>query len=316
MLEKIVNAVMPKGWTPDSLGDLSGKYYVITGGNSGLGLETTRILAARGAEVSILCRSEARAREALALLAQDKPKGRIDFIPLDLADLASVRRVADTLHQRTGKLDGMINNAGLMAMPTREVTRDGFEMQFGVNHLAHFALSGLVADLVDNAGGRFVTVSSIAHKSGRIYFPDLQSDQSYKPWRAYGQSKLANLLFAQELHRRLRQAGKTAQSIACHPGVSATNLFKVGSEKWKETAVHVMGQLFFQSAERGAWPEVMAAAAPEAVSGRYYGPTGPREAMGPVGESQITERARDKEVAAKLWAVSEALTGVIWPLLR
>lgn len=308
----VATIVMGEGWTPARLGDLNGTYFAITGGNSGIGLEAARQLGRKGARVAVLCRNRDKAEAALSDLKASAPAGRYDFVALDLADLRSVQRAVSQIGGETDRIDGLLCNAGLMALPSREVTADGFEMQFGVNFLGHFALAGQLAPMIEDTGGRFVTVSSIAHRRGRIRFDDLQSARFYHPWIAYAQSKLADLLFAQELHRRLRSKSAKAWSIACHPGVSPTNLVSTGMGAGLGFAYQSLGKMFLQPVERGAWPGVMAAAAAEVESGGYYGPTAPGEMVGPIGRAATARRARDPEVAARLWRAAEELTQVRW----
>lgn len=305
---------MPETWTAADLPDLTGRVAVVTGGNSGLGLETARGLAARGAQVVIACRSAEKAADALSDLRAGLPDAKLESLPLDLASLASVRAFADAFRARHGRLDILCNNAGVMAIPYRK-TGDGFEMQIGTNHLGHFALTGCLLDrLLATPGARVVNVSSTMHRVGRIRFDDLQGERSYSRWGAYGQSKLANLLFSFELARRAAKAGAPFASLAAHPGYAATNLQTVGPRMegsgWMERIMVFGNRLLAQTAARGALPSLYAAAAPGARSGAYYGPDGPFEMWGAPREVGASRRARDEAAAAQLWDVSAALTGV------
>ncbi|MEE4201091.1 oxidoreductase [Erythrobacter sp.] len=294
-------------WTPEELPDLGGKTFLITGSNSGIGFEAAKILARRNGHVVIACRSEEKGKRALSEL-DEQGAGRCELLMIDLADSASIRAAADEAKSRFGAIYALINNAGVMQTPEQK-TEDGFEMQLGTNHLGHFLWTALMMDQVDGRGGRIVTVGSIMHKFGRIDFDDLMMERSYDPNSAYNRSKLANLLFAMELHRRLEAAGSKIKSIACHPGYSDTALqSKVGNPLFK--AVYSLSNaLFAQPATRGAWPTVLAAADPRAESGGYYGPTGTFDARGPVGDSDLERRALDGPVAKRLWERSEELVG-------
>jgi NAD(P)-dependent dehydrogenase (short-subunit alcohol dehydrogenase family) len=301
---------MTRGWGVDDIGDLHGKRIVVTGANSGLGYETALALAGRGASVLLACRNPARAEAAAARIRAEVPKAELEAGTLDLADLASVRRFADSCSQTT--LDVLVDNAGVMAIP-RRVTADGFEMQFGTNHLGHFALTGLLLPALLRAPApRVVTVSSFAHVIGRIDFGDLQHEHHYGRWTAYGQAKLANLLFAMELDRRAKAAGSELRSIAAHPGYAATNLQTTGpvmeGRAWMVRANELSNKVFAQSAAGGALPILYAATVPELRGGEFIGPRyGSRGA--PV-RSWSSRAARDQATAGRLWSVSEELTGV------
>jgi NAD(P)-dependent dehydrogenase (short-subunit alcohol dehydrogenase family) len=301
---------MSSKWTADQIPDQSGRTAVVTGGNSGLGLETTRQLARAGARVVLACRDTAKGEAARKRIRADVPDGDIEVAALDLASLASVRDFAERIGSQATGLDLLINNAGVMAPPRRE-TADGFELQFGTNHLGHFALTAqLLGAMEGREDPRVVTVSSGAHRMGKINFDDLQSERGYSRWRAYGQSKLANLLFAFELDRRLRAAGSPIKSLAAHPGYSATNLQSAAPPFLDRMVMVFTNKLLAQSAEMGALPQLYAATNPEAEGGTYIGPDGIAEQRGhpkPVGSSAA---ARNEETARRLWEVSEELTGV------
>ncbi len=304
---------MPHDWNLDQVPDLSGRVIIITGANSGIGYEAALAFAKRKADVVLACRNQDKARAAADRIRSEAPTARLELIPLDLSDLSSVQAFTDSFRETHGHLDALINNAGVMALPKR-ATADGFEMQLGTNHLGHFALTGRLLDLLlATPGSRVVSVSSLAHKFGRIRFDDLQSERSYSKWAAYGQSKLANLLFALELDRRLKDAGSDTISLACHPGWAATNLQEAGprmeGSKLMERLSAWGNSMLAQDAAAGALPTVFATVEPLRGS-EYIGPT---RLMGWHGPPEIVEpasKARDPEVAARLWEESERLTDV------
>ncbi len=290
------------------ISDQHGRIAVITGANSGIGLEAARELARAGARVVMACRDTVKGDEAALSIRAGLPGAQLDVQALDVASLDSVRAFAESYpHER---LDLLINNAGVMASPHRQ-TADGFELQLGTNHLGHFALTGrLLGRLLATPAARVVTVSSTAHKFGRIDFDDLQSERSYQRWPAYGQSKLANLLFALELDRRLRTAGADLLSVAAHPGYAATNLqFAATPSRVERIGSVVLNRFYAQSAERGALPTLYAATA-DIPGGSFVGPDGFQEMRGEPKVVTPTRSARDPEKAARLWDVSEQLTGV------
>ena len=282
----------------------------MTGANSGLGLVTARELVRAGAHVIGTARDPGKAQAAEAEIRREVPQAQLEMRQLDLADLASVREFAAGIEG----LDALVNNAGIM-MPPRSETADGFELQFGTNHLGHFALTGLLLDrLAQGTDPRVVTVSSLEHRPGRIDFDDLASEGDYDPRRAYQRSKFANVVFALELDRRLRAAGSPVKSVLAHPGYSATNLQTTGPTGAMKALLRVGNRLFAQSAERGALPQVHAAAAPGVESGEFYGPDGFNELRGKPTLVRPVERATDPELGRRLWQVSEELTGVTYPL--
>ena len=298
-------------WTSADIPDLTGRSAVVTGANSGLGLEASRELARRGAAVVLACRDLAKGRRALEEVRATASGPPPRLAQLDLADLASVAAfAAATDEAHPAGLDLLIDNAGIMAAP-RRLTSDGFESQLGTNHLGHFALAGrLLPALLRSRAPRVVTVSSVAHRMGRIDFDDLQGTRRYRRWRAYGQSKLANLLFALELDRRARAAGSALVSVAAHPGYAATKLQTSSPPAHEALAMRLLNPLVAQSAAMGALPVLFAATVEDLPGSTYIGPDGPGEVRGhprPVGASR---RARDPEVARRLWEVSERLTGV------
>lgn len=300
-------------WSADDLPDLSGRRYVVTGGNGGLGFETTRALVRKGAQVVVACRDAAKAQAALDAIQAEGPPGRAEFRALDLADLASVRRFAEA-SAADGPLHGLVNNAGVMALP-RRTTRDGFEMQLGTNHLGHFALTGLLLErLLATPDSRIVSVSSSVHHVGRMHFADLQLERAYEKWKAYAQSKLANLLFAFELQRRLEAAGRAPIALAAHPGYAATELQAVGPRMQGaaglERFMEFANRAFAQSAAMGALPSLHAVAAPGVRGGDYYGPDRLFGTRGHPAPARPSRRARDRAAAQRLWQISEELTGV------
>jgi len=288
--------------------DQSGKVAVVTGGNSGLGLVTVRELTRHGARVILACRSLEKGEAARREIAAGVPGAEIDVRELDLADLASVRAFASGLGEES--LDLLINNAGIMMVPERK-TADGFELQFGTNHLGHFALTGLLLEALSRAASsRIVTLSSIEHKAGKLDFENLQGEQSYSPRSAYQRSKLANAVFGLELDRRLRAAGSPVISVLAHPGYSDTNLQSTGPTGAMKALLAVSNRIFAQSAEAGALPTLYAATASGVEGGEYYGPDGFREARGAPTHVDVIPAGRDPEAGRRLWEVSEELTGV------
>ncbi len=305
-------------WTAADLPSLWDRTIVVTGGNSGLGLETARELARAGARVVIACRSLDKAKDAIDDIGSSVPGATVEAQELDLASLESVRAFAERFDGGTGPLHALVNNAGVMALP-RRVTQDGFEMQFGTNHLGHFALTGrLLPRLLATPGARIVNVSSTAHRIGRIRFDDLQGERSYQKWLAYGQSKLANLLFTYELQRRLEAAGAGAISVACHPGYAATNLQQAGPRMAGSRFLALwsgMNALFAQSAAMGALPTLYAAAAEDVRGGEYFGPDSLAESRGHPVRVKSSRASHDRAVAERLWDASVELTGVDFGVL-
>jgi NAD(P)-dependent dehydrogenase (short-subunit alcohol dehydrogenase family) len=301
---------MRSKWSADDIPDQSGRTVLVTGANSGLGLETAKALARRGAHVIMAVRDIAKGRAAAAAIADDHPGADLEVRRLDLADLESVSAFADDL---TGRLDGLVNNAGIM-VPPRSLSPQGHESQFAVNHLGHFALTGLLLDRIERGRDpRVVTVSSMAHALGRIHFDDLTGERRYSPSRYYGQSKLANILFGLELHRRLRAGGSAVRSVMAHPGAAATSLIRTRNPLHRfleKVAVPVIGQ----SAAAGALPQLYAATDPRAESGQYIGPDGRGEMKGHPTVVPTRRPSTDEGLAARLWTLSEELTGVRFPL--
>lgn len=309
---------MSERWSEDRIPDLTSKVAVITGANSGLGWEATRMLAARGAHVVLACRSETKAREAVSRLHHKIQDSSSEFMALDLSSFASIERFADKLTAKHDRIDLLINNAGVMALPQRE-TADGLEMQMGTNHFGHFALTGRLLDtLLATPGARVVTVSSGLHERGSMRFDDLMGTKRYDKWGQYSQSKLANLLFAYELHRRLQKLDTELISVACHPGYAATNLQSAGPAM-ERSIVRRVGMalsnlLFAQSARMGALPTAYAATHPDMTGGEYVGPT--NGWRGYPSKVKSSRASHSEEDAQRLWTISEELTGVTYTQLQ
>ena len=316
-------ANMKATWTPSDISPLSGKRILITGANSGIGYHAALVLAQKGAHVILACRDPRRGEAALARLKTSAAGASAELVTLDLASLDSIREFARGELAAQRPLHTLINNAGVMAPPKRLETADGFEIQFGTNVLGHFALTGLLMPLLERAAvserARVVTVASIAHKRGRLNFDDLQSARHYSPMQSYQQSKLADLMFSLELDRRLRAADSRVMSIAAHPGVANTNLFRAGERSALDSAMRaVASQLIgavLNSDDTGALPTLYAATSPDVTGGGYYGPTEWMEMRGDrVGNAAIAPQAQDAESARRLWEVCETLTGMQFPL--
>jgi NAD(P)-dependent dehydrogenase (short-subunit alcohol dehydrogenase family) len=299
-------------WTVADIPPQGGKLAVVTGATGGLGYQTAIGLARAGAQVVVAGRNDAKGLEAISKIRNQFPDAKIGFEALDLANLASVADFARRFATAHASLDLLVNNAGVMALPTRQTTADGFEMQFGTNYLGHYALTARLLPLLRSAHRpRVVNLSSIAHRTGFIQFSDLQGERLYSPWKAYNQSKLAMLMFALELQRRSDAAGWNLMSNASHPGWARTDLFANGpGAGLLSFASQFAAPLFSQSAESGALPTLFAATSPQAEGGGYYGPSGLNELKGAPAPAWIMPQARDKAGAAKLWDVSQQLTGV------
>jgi NAD(P)-dependent dehydrogenase (short-subunit alcohol dehydrogenase family) len=296
----------------------NGRVFVVTGANSGLGFEASRALAASGASVVLASRSLERGAAAAEQIRQETPDAELHVLELDLADLASVRQFAIEFKARFDRLDVLLNNAGVMALPYHKTT-DGFEMQFGTNHLGHFALTGLLMEMIVRTGdARVVTVSSGIHRVGRIDFDALDGDQRYSPWQAYARSKLANLLFAYELQRRLADHRLPLISVGCHPGFAATNLQFAGARRQGsavgESISRVINRLFAASARDNVRSLLYAATSDEVNGCDYIGLDGFLGSRGYPVKERSSAASYDKTLAARLWEVSESLTGVRYDL--
>ncbi len=304
-------------WGIEDVPNQAGRTAVVTGSNTGIGFETARALAAKGARVVLACRDRDRAAAAQRRIAGESPAAAVEVLELDLSDLAAVRRAAGETCERFDRIDLLVNNAGVMTPPLTR-TADGFELQLGTNHLGHFAYTGLVLHLVLAApAGRVVTVSSIAHQAARMQWDDLQWERRYSRVRAYGQSKLANLLFTFALQRRLVAAGAPAIALAAHPGVSTTELGRY-VPLISTTVVRRLGDVVLpfatQPPAKGALPILRAATDPDAFGGAYYGPGGFGELRGAPVLVRPRAHALDEADQERLWSVSEALTGVRYPV--
>lgn len=295
------------GFTGADVPSQRGKCFIVTGANTGIGFEVAKVLAQRGGRVLLACRDAARAHAAMAAIASQVPGADLAFLPLDQADLASVRRAAD-IASGEARIDALINNAGVMFPPLTR-TADGFELQLGVNHLGTFALTGLLLPkLAETAGARLVVTGSIAHKRADIDWDDLAAEKSYSPTSRYAQSKLCNLLFLFELDRRLRAAGSPVCAIGCHPGVAMTELMRHLPAPLR--LLMPLAAPFCNSPAAAAWPALQATTSPTALPGGYYGPQAMREMRGFSGEAKRTLRAQRPDLAERLWQVSIDLTGI------
>jgi NAD(P)-dependent dehydrogenase (short-subunit alcohol dehydrogenase family) len=302
-------------WTGETMGSQAGRTVLITGANSGIGYQAARELARHGAQVLLGCRSVTKGQAARERILSELPGAQVAVVELDMASLASIRGFAGAFVGSGARLDVLVNNAGVMALPARELTVDGYERQFGTNHLGHFALTGLLMPaLLAAATPRVVTVASLAHRNGKMEWDNLQGERSYSPWGAYNASKLANILFARELDRRAREAGSRLVSVAVHPGVSATNIAANGTDL-KTRVFKLFGPLMVQSDAKGALPTLYAATVPGVQGGEYIGPDGFGEMGGYPQVVQPKPQALNEQDGRKLWSVSEALTGVVYPPL-
>jgi NAD(P)-dependent dehydrogenase (short-subunit alcohol dehydrogenase family) len=304
-------------WTVSDIPDQRDRTAVVTG-TGGIGLEVARALARAGAHVIVAGRNSTKGAAAVAQIRRDIPAANIRFGLLDLASLASIEAFSESLHRSHARIDLLVNNAAVMAPPQREQTADGFELQFGTNHLGHFALTAQLLPLLGNgARSRVVSLSSVAARSGAIDFDNLQSERRYQPMVAYGQSKLACLMFALELQRRSQANGWGIDSIAAHPGISRTDLIPNGAGANSAAGLARRYLWFlFQPAAHGAWPPLFAATSPRAAGGAYYGPDRLSETRGKPAPAKIPLQAQDEDVAHRLWVASEQLTDVAFPAAR
>jgi len=297
-------------WNTEQIGNLKGKDVIITGGSSGIGLEAAKVLAVKGAAVTLAVRNIEKAQRILEKFNTENPGAAMTVMHLDLADLESIKDFSDKYRSNHGHLHILVNNAGVMVPPYRK-TRDGFESQFGTNHLGHFALTArLMPLLLATPQSRIVTISSIAARKAKIYFDNLDGSKGYERMNFYRQSKFANLLFAMDLQKRLSQSGSSTISVACHPGISVSNLWSRGSGKEASDLVKKIIRIFAQPASKGALPTLYAATNPDLTGGEYIGPDGPGNRQGnPVKTSEASELFKT-DLSERLWKVSEKLTGV------
>jgi NAD(P)-dependent dehydrogenase (short-subunit alcohol dehydrogenase family) len=304
--------IMSQKWTAADVPDQSGRIAVVTGANSGLGYDTAAVLADKGAHVVLAVRNIDKGKEAVDRIKAASPNAVVTLQELDLSSLDSVRKAADELRAAHPRIDLLINNAGVMYVPTRETTKDGFEMQFGTNHLGHFALTGLLLDhLTSVDGSRVVTVSSVGHRAmARIHFDDPHLERKYNRVEAYGQSKLANLMFTYDLQRRLNLKGVPTVALAAHPGFSDTELMRY----LPDFIPNFVWRIATQPADKGALPTLRAATDPGARGGQYYGPDGLGEVKGSPKVVGSSAQSRNEELQRRLWTMSEELTGVTYPV--
>ncbi|MEU8422110.1 oxidoreductase [Micromonospora sp. NPDC048835] len=305
------------GWSTDRIPDLRGRTFVVTGATAGLGLATTRALAARGARVVLAVRDEERGRRVAAEIAVARPGVDLEVRRIDLADLDSVRTFADRMHADHRRVDVLVNNAGVMALPFTLSTQ-GHEVQFATNHLGHFALTGLLLDLLlAGEDPRVVTVTSVNHRQAKMRFADPSGERGYSPMGFYNTSKLANAIFGYELHRRLSAAASPLRSFLAHPGYTATNLQRGGTTPvWRFLLGRIGNPLLAQPVERGVWPQLFAATDPEARPGQLVAPGGPGELRGHPAPGRLSVAATDPEHGRRLWELSEHATGVRFGTLR
>ena len=304
-----------EGWTPERLGSLAGRTFLITGATNGTGFQSARVFLSKGAKVVMLNRNADKSADAIATLKQEfGNEADISAVLMDLAVLDSVREAAAEVIDKVPQIDALICNAAIAQVAEQKITVDGFESQLGVNHFGHFLLCGLLFERIEASGGRIVVVGSTAYKMGlkRIKFEDLNFDNKYTAWNSYAQSKLAQMMFAYELQRRVKAAGKSVVVQACHPGASRTNLLMDTASTFNKVLWSILSRIVAQSAEKGSWPEVMCAAEEQVESGKLYGPTKRADTVGPVGENSIDECVLDQEMATKLWTVSEERTSLSW----
>ena len=310
------NNVNSNNWTIENIPDLNGKVIIVTGANCGIGFETAKEFARKCAHTILACRNLEKGEAALADIKKEIPNASAEVIQLDLSSLASVQQFAEDFKAKYKRLDILVNNAGVMYVPYGK-TEDGFERHFGTNHLGHFALTGLLVDLLlKTPNARVVTVSSVGHRSGEMDFDDLmfEGGRGYRGQRVYGRSKLANLLFTYELQRRFEAVGASVIATAAHPGGSNTNLARHVEDNWYFRLMRPLYSIVAQSAAMGALPTLRAAVDPDAKGGDYFGPDGFMESTGYPVLVQSNETSHNVEDAHKLWEVSEELTGIRYPL--
>lgn len=304
----------PAPWSVQDIPDQTGRVVVITGANSGTGFAAAQVLASKGATIVLACRNEGKAQAAAQAIRAAHPAAAVEIVALDLGSMASIRAAADEILTRHVRLDLLLNNAGVMVPPAGR-TADGFETQFGTNHLGHFALTGLLLErLRSTPGARIVTMSSGAHKIGKMQFDDLHFERGYKPWAAYGQSKLANLLFTYELQKRLNQGGDSTLAVAAHPGWAQTELQRNSFQNGLGKMLYgCFARFLSHDAHHGALPLLRAALDPAVQGGDYFGPSGCMEFIGAPVKVASNDRSHAIADQQRLWQVSEKLTGVSFP---
>ena len=312
------NKFGPKGWTPERLGDLTGKTYLITGASSGTGFEAAKILASKGGKVVMLNRNPKKSEDCIAAIKEELgSKADVSYIRIDLGDQSSVKTAAAEILEKLDRIDALMCNAAIAQVPKQKPTVDGWESQMGVNHYGHFTLQALLFPLIEKSKGRIVTVGSMGYNMGikTIKFDDLNWDKDYKPNDAYSQSKLAQMMFAYELQDRLEAAQKDVKVYVCHPGSSSTSLITTSGNLMTRAMFRLMSMSpMVQSAEKGSYPEVMCATEPDLDLRELYGPTGWNEWVGPVGKGTLEPFAYEKPVMERLWELSEKETGCTWEL--
>jgi len=301
------------GFTAADVPDQSGKTFLVTGANTGIGFEAAKVFAGKGGRVLLGCRNSEKGEDALSGITDAFPGADVTLVQIDLSDLASVRAAAEVV-AREPRLDVLVNNAGVMWNP-RTITKDGFESQFGINHLGHFALTGLLLPTLEGTpNSRIVTVSSGGHRQGNgdLFWDDINADQEYHPRKRYYASKLANLLFTYELDRRLRAKDSPSIAVGVHPGISDTELvrYATGFTGVMTRAMMPVMRPLFNTAEQGAWPTELGATAPGVEGGDYFGPSGRMEMAGPATQVDSSEESKDEEKARRLWDLSIEMTGV------
>ncbi len=312
------NQFGPKGWTPERLGPLTEKTFLITGANTGAGFQATRILLSKGANVVMLNRNPSKSEAAMAQVKSEfGDEAKVSFIQLDLAELASVRRASKEILEKVPKIDALVCNGAIAQIATQQLTVDGFESQLGVNHYGHFLLCGLLFERIEASEGRIVVVSSEGHKMGlrAIQFDDMNWDKNYHPNKVYSQSKLAQMMFAYELQDNIKAAGKNVKVYVCHPEASNTSLIRESASFMTRISWAFMVKIgLAQTAKKGAYPEVMCAPEENLKERAYYGPTGIMNFGGPVGEGKLESFVLQKDALTRLWALSEKETAIDWPL--
>ncbi len=306
----------PEGWTPERISSLAGKTFLITGANTGAGFQASRILLSKGAKVVMLNRNPGKSEAAIEKLKEEFGNtADVSYVLMDLAELASVRTAAAEILDKCPRIDALICNGAIAQIAKQEITVDGFESQLGVNHYGHFLLCGLLFERIDASAGRIVVVSSEGHRMGlrTIQFEDMNWDKNYHPNKVYSQSKLAQMMFAYELQERIQAANKNAKVYVCHPGASDTSLIRESASFATRFSWSLMVKMgLAQSAEKGAYPEVMCATEENLKERAYYGPSGRMNWVGPVGECELESFVLDKEVLTRLWTLSENETSLSW----